>query len=159
MSRKSFATGNPGTRPRGTDPGHQHPGHGKRRGHGIATILEQIQTAWGESEVGLSAVTIVELMHGIQRAKLEAQRQRRQVFVEEVRAAMTVHPLTDEIAARAGIIAGQEAERGITLPFADLLIGATALHLGFEVVTDNVRHFQMIPGLVVKQLLAAPPSP
>lgn len=106
--------------------------------------------------MGLSAVTIVELTHGIQRAKLEAQRQRRQAFVEEVRAALTVHPLTDEIAARAGAIAGQEAERGITLAFADLLIGATALHLGFEVVTENVRHFQMIPGLVVKQL---PPLP
>ena len=65
---------------------------------------------------------------------------------------MTVHPLTDEIAQRAGALSGQEAERGITLPFADLLIGATALHLGFEVVTDNARHFELIPGLVVRQL-------
>jgi tRNA(fMet)-specific endonuclease VapC len=97
-------------------------------------------------------VTIVELTHGIQRAKLEAQRQRRHAFVQELRAAMTVHPLTDEIAERAGLISGQEAERGITLPIADLLIGATALHLGFEVVTGNVRHFEMIPNLVVKEL-------
>ena len=65
---------------------------------------------------------------------------------------MTVYPLTDVIAERAGIISGREAERGITLPFTDLLIGATALHLGFEVVTENVRHFAMIPNLVVKQL-------
>ena len=65
---------------------------------------------------------------------------------------MTVHPLTDEIAERAGFTSGREAERGVTLPFADLLIGATALHLGFEVVTDNVRHFEMIPNLIVKEL-------
>jgi predicted nucleic acid-binding protein len=122
----------------------------ERRGHSVPEILEQVQGAWGETEVGLSAVTIVELTHGIQRAKLEAQRQRRQVFVQELRAAVIVHSLTDEIAERAGLISGQGAERGITLPFADLLIGATALHLAFEVVTQNVRHFALIPGLVVR---------
>jgi tRNA(fMet)-specific endonuclease VapC len=124
----------------------------ERLGHSVSEILEQLQNAWGENEVGLSAVTIVELTHGVQRAKLEAQRQMRQAFVRELRAAISVYPLTDEIAERAGLISAQEAERGITLPFADLLIGATALHLGFEVVTENVRHFQMIPNLVVRNL-------
>ncbi|HEV2688755.1 MAG TPA: hypothetical protein VGV35_09380 [Bryobacteraceae bacterium] len=42
--------------------------------------------------------------------------------------------------------------QGISIDFPDLLIGATALHLGFAVVTLNVRHFQMIPGLSVVQL-------
>ena len=124
----------------------------ERRGQSVPEILEQVKNAWGETEVGLSAVTIVELTHGIQRARIETQRQRRRVFVQDLRAAMTVHPLTDEIAERAGLISGREAERGITLSFPDLLIGATALHLGFEVVTENVRHFEMIPNLVVKQL-------
>lgn len=31
----------------------------------------------------------------------------------------------------------------------DLLIGATALEIGYAVVTANVRHFQLIPGLNV----------
>jgi predicted nucleic acid-binding protein len=62
-----------------------------------------VLNALGETAVGLSAVTIVELTHGIQRAKLEAQRLRRQVFVQELRATVTVHPLTDEIAERATI--------------------------------------------------------
>ena len=109
----------------------------ERRGHSVPEILEQVQNAWGEAEVGLSAVTIVELTHGIQRAKLEAQRQRRQVFVRELRAAMTVHPLTDEIAERAGAISGRQAQRGIIIPFAELLIGATALHHGCKVVTGT----------------------
>jgi predicted nucleic acid-binding protein len=38
----------------------------------------------------------------------------------------------------------------IALP--DLLIGATALHLGYAVATLNIRHFQLIPGLSVVQL-------
>jgi len=49
----------------------------ERRGHSVPEILEQVQNVWGETEVGLSAVTIVELTHGIQRSKLEGQRQRR----------------------------------------------------------------------------------
>jgi tRNA(fMet)-specific endonuclease VapC len=124
---------------------------GERRGHSVPEILEQIRESCGETETGLSAVTIVELTHGIQRAKTEAQRRGREIFVRDIRASMIVHPLTDEIASRAGTISGERAERGVILPFADLLIGATALHLGFEVVTGNVRHFEMIPGLVVKK--------
>jgi tRNA(fMet)-specific endonuclease VapC len=42
--------------------------------------------------------------------------------------------------------------QGISIAFQDLLIGATALHLGFDVVTLNVRHFQKIPGLSVLSL-------
>ncbi|MCP5110277.1 MAG: type II toxin-antitoxin system VapC family toxin [bacterium] len=32
------------------------------------------------------------------------------------------------------------------------MIGATALQFGYAVGTSNIRHFQMIPGLEVKQL-------
>ena len=62
-------------------------------------------------------------------------------------AALTGYPVTAEIAHRVGVIAGQGAGRGITLPFEDLLIGATALQLGFELAPHNARHFEMIPNL------------
>ena len=124
----------------------------ERRGHNVRDIFAQLLAAQGEAEIGLAAVTVVELAHGVERAKLETQRHRRQTFLDDLIADMTIHPLTAEIARLAGKISGQEAERGITLPFEDLLIGATALHLGFELVTENVRHFEMIPNLMVKQL-------
>jgi predicted nucleic acid-binding protein len=38
------------------------------------------------------------------------------------------------------------------IPLSDLLIGASALELGYGVGTANVRHFQLIPGLNVIQL-------
>jgi len=123
----------------------------ERRGHSVADILSQILATHGETEVGISVVTIAELMHGVQRSKLEAQRQRSQTFVEDVLAAITAYPVTAEIAQRVGVISGQQAERGVTLPFEDLLIGATALQLGFELLTHNVRDFERIPDLVVKQ--------
>jgi predicted nucleic acid-binding protein len=41
---------------------------------------------------------------------------------------------------------------GIQFASEDLLIGATALQLGYEVATLNLRDFQRIPGLSVVQL-------
>jgi predicted nucleic acid-binding protein len=50
---------------------------------------------------------------------------------------------------RAGKINGQQAAHGIAFPLADLLIGVTALEVGYSVLTTNLRNFQLIPGLQV----------
>jgi len=63
-----------------------------------------------------------------------------------------VHPVTLAIARLAGRIEGQQEAMGMQFAFEDLLIGATALHLGYEVATLNLRDFQRIPGLSVIQL-------
>jgi len=42
-------------------------------------------------------------------------------------------------------------EMGRPFAFEDLLIGATALHLGYEVATLHLRDFEKIPGLSVVQ--------
>jgi predicted nucleic acid-binding protein len=97
-------------------------------------------------------VTIVEFAHGIERAETDAQRLRRQAFLQELRASMKVHAFTDEIAELAGLISGRQTHRGVVIPFADLMIGSTALHHDCDVLTENVRHFEMIPDLVVKTL-------
>jgi predicted nucleic acid-binding protein len=52
----------------------------------------------------------------------------------------------------AGRIDAEQQSKGIKIPFQDLLIGVTGLHLGYTVVTGNPRHFQMIPNLVVQQI-------
>jgi predicted nucleic acid-binding protein len=123
----------------------------ERQGLTVRQILERFKTGYGEIEIGLSVVTIVELTHGIQRAKLEERRQRRQAFVDELIRDLPVHPVTVETARLAGRIEGEQAERGVSIAFEDLLIAATALQLGFCVATGNVRHFQHIPGLSVIQ--------
>jgi tRNA(fMet)-specific endonuclease VapC len=122
---------------------------GERRGRTLRQILEQLKSGYGEIEIGLSVVTIVELTHGIQRAGTEERRQRRQAFVDEMIRDIPVHAVTIETARLAGRIEGDQASQGITIAFEDLLIAATALQRGFAVATGNVRHFQAIPGLVV----------
>jgi tRNA(fMet)-specific endonuclease VapC len=74
-----------------------------------------------------------------------------QAFVDEIIRDVPVHPVTVETAKLAGRIEGEQAEQGVSISFEDLLIGATALQLGFSVATGNVRHFQHIPGLNVIQ--------
>ncbi len=108
-----------------------------------------MRAAYGEVDIGLSVVTIAELVHGAYRAKVDADRLRRLAFVEELCSDVPVYPLTLEIARNIGRIEGQQAARGITLAFEDLAIGMTAVALGFEVATLNLRHFQLIPGLKI----------
>jgi predicted nucleic acid-binding protein len=124
----------------------------ERRGHTVRQILEQIKAAHGEIDIGLSVVTIAELMHGAYRAKDESQKRRRLAFIERLSSDVPVYPVTIEIARRIGRIEGEQAAKGIVIAFEDLAIGVTALELGYRVATANVRHFQMVPGLGIVSL-------
>ena len=125
---------------------------GERRRESVRDILDRVRQSFAEAEASLSVITVAELTHGIHRAKTEADRQRREAFVEELLHSLVVYPITLEIAQLAGRIEGQQAVHGISIAFPDLLIGVTALHLGYSVATLNVRHFQAIPGLSVVQI-------
>lgn len=124
----------------------------ERRGDTVEKLIEQVVASVGDQEAALSSVGLTELIHGIYRAQTPAMRLRRQSFVEEMLRDFTVHPYTRETALLAGRIDGEQQAKGVTIPFADLLIGATALSLGFPVLTVNPRHFQLIPGLKVLTL-------
>lgn len=114
--------------------------------------MRQIIGVAGNQEAALSSIGLTELVHGVYRASSEQIRVRRQSFVEELRAALTVYPYTEATALLAGRIDGEQAAKGIVIPFTDLLIGATALSLGFSMLTTNLRHFQLIPGLNIISL-------
>jgi tRNA(fMet)-specific endonuclease VapC len=124
----------------------------ERRGHTVLEILEQVRSSQGEIEIGVSVVSIAELVHGAYRARTEVQQQRRLEFIERLSSDVPVYPVTLEIARLAGRIEGQQESKGIQLAFEDLLIGATALHLSYAVATLNLRDFQQVPGLSLVKL-------
>jgi predicted nucleic acid-binding protein len=72
--------------------------------------------------------------------------------MHELLTALPIHPVTVPIALRVGQIDGDNQAKGIRLPLADLVIGVTALELGYGLATGNLRHFQRIPGLSVIHL-------
>jgi tRNA(fMet)-specific endonuclease VapC len=125
---------------------------GERQGSRTWEILERVQGLQGETVAALSVVTVIELSHGIYRAKTDADRIRRQDFVDEFCNSVAVYPVTLEVAKLAGRIHGQQMAQGISIDFQDPVIGATALHLGYGIATRNVKHFRMIRGLNVMQL-------
>lgn len=123
----------------------------ERRGDTVPAFLQRVIDTGGDQEAALSAVGVVELVHGIHRADTAERRARREAFVEELLAAVTVYPLTTDVARLAGKLDAEQQSRGIVIPFADLLIGATALSLGYSVLTVNPRHFRRVPTLSVIQ--------
>jgi len=62
---------------------------------------------------------------------------------------VSTEPILRQGPARVG---AEQAAKGITVPFGDLIIGACALELGYSIGTHNVRDFDRIPGLNVIRL-------
>jgi len=124
----------------------------ERRGDTVERLIERVVSAAGDQDAALSAVGLTELIHGVYRAQTPQMRARRESFLHELLADVTVYPYTKETAMLAGKIDGEQQSQGVVIPFGDLLIGATALSLGFSMLTANLSHFQKIPGLTVVQL-------
>ena len=124
----------------------------ERKKQTVEQLLEQIKESFGELEIAICSVTIAELVHGIYRAPTPEIRRRRRDFIDELKRHVPVQAVTSETGELIGKISGEQAAQGIRLPFDDLAIGASALEQGYGVATLNVRHFEMIPDLVVKRL-------
>jgi len=87
-----------------------------------------------------------------ERADTPERKEKRQKFIQELLTAMPIHPVTAPLPLRAGQLDGESQARGTRIPLPDLLIGVTALGLGYSVATTNLRHFQQVPGLSVVRL-------
>ncbi len=124
----------------------------ERRSDNVTLMLKQIVAATGDQRTVLSSVGLTELVHGTYRAQTAQARSRRDSFIRELLNDVEVYPYTKETALLAGKIDGEQQSRGVIIPFGDLLIGTTALEVGYSVLTANVRHFRLIPGLTVVQL-------
>jgi tRNA(fMet)-specific endonuclease VapC len=124
----------------------------EREGQNARQMLASIAQKISETEIGISVITLVELAHGAARADTAERKAKRQKFLEELQTAMPIHPITVALAIRAGKIDGENQARGVRVALPDLLIGVTALELGYSVGTANLRDFQRVPGLAVLQL-------
>src|SRR5712664_433409 len=124
----------------------------ERQGQNARQVLTAIAQTIGEMEVGVSVVTLIELAHGAARADTPERRSRRERFIQELLAAIPVYPVTVSIALRTGQLDGEYQLRGLRIPLADLLIGVTALELGYGLYTTNIRHFNRVSGLSVTQI-------
>jgi predicted nucleic acid-binding protein len=124
----------------------------ERQGQNAQQLLTAISA---QREIATSPspwVTLIELAHGAARADTAQRKAKRYQFIQELLMALPIHPVTVPIALRVGQIDGENQAKGVRLPLADLLIGVTALDLGYSVATGHLRHFQLVSGLSVTQL-------
>lgn len=121
----------------------------EREARPVSAVLAALEKQYGESEVVLSSITVIELEHGLHRANTIEIARKRRGYLDTIFAAVPVEDFTKEMAQHAAKLDAASKQRGLTIPSPDLLIGITALHFGYAIGTRNVRHFQMIPGLQV----------
>lgn len=115
----------------------------------VSALLDGLQQRHNVHEIVLSAISVVELEHGIYRAPSAQQAAKRRRYLATVFAAIPAEPFTRDIGHLIAQVDAEARKQGLVIPFADLLIGGTALHFGYGLVTRNERHFRMIPNLRV----------
>ncbi|MDX1500838.1 MAG: PIN domain-containing protein [Thermoanaerobaculia bacterium] len=102
-----------------------------------------------DDELALSVVTASELLHGAHRAPDEAGRARREAYGEALLAGFPVIAF-DLVAARLHArLSARLAGTGECVGVHDLILAASALARGLNVVTRDERSFPRIPGLSV----------
>jgi tRNA(fMet)-specific endonuclease VapC len=104
-----------------------------------------------DDRIGIAAITASELLAGIHRADSPERRLRREAFVEAVLERVPVLPFDLRVARTHAQISAHLATTGQLIGDHDLLVAATALTHGYSVLTDNLREFHRVPGLVVRQ--------
>jgi predicted nucleic acid-binding protein len=106
-----------------------------------------------EGEIfGLSVITVAELLHGVDRADSRKRRLKRSAYVEKVIELFPVYNFEISIARIYSELWSDLSRKGVQIGAHDLIIGSTALSLGFSVATCNLRHFEWIEGLKVEIL-------
>jgi predicted nucleic acid-binding protein len=101
-----------------------------------------------EFEFEVAAITVAELWHGVERA-IGAHRTRRQQYLQTFLAALPIIPYTEETAYEHARIWAELEASGKMIGYYDLIVAATALQRGSEVVTFNKRHFSQVKGLTI----------
>jgi tRNA(fMet)-specific endonuclease VapC len=114
------------------------------------TVLRRLQTV-PVSEVCISVITKSELLYGVQ---LSPRARQDNIAVDAFLRHVAVLDFPDEAAAHYAEIRAELKMRGQLIGANDLLIAAHARCLGLVLVTNNVREFGRIPGLIVENWMA-----
>jgi predicted nucleic acid-binding protein len=93
----------------------------ERQGKNARQTFSAIAGEIGDTEIGISVITLIELAHGAARADNPERKAKRERFIQEVVTAVPVHPVTVPIAIRTGVLDGENQARGMRVPLPDLI--------------------------------------
>jgi predicted nucleic acid-binding protein len=116
--------------------------------------IEKFTEKREDEAFGLSVISVAELLHGVHRADSKKRRLKRSAYVEKVIELFPIYAFEVSAARIYAELWSDLAMKGIQVGAHDLIIGSTALSLGFSVATYNMRHFDRIEGLKIERLLS-----
>jgi len=109
---------------------------------GIGSVRDHLGSI-GFDRCAISEITFAELLYGVERSDAkEKNRRTLEIFLTDI----SILPIHQAL----NLFASEKARlRKIGEPIDnfDLLIGATAVHHGLTLVTNNTKHFQRIQGI------------
>lgn len=105
-------------------------------------------------EIGVATITISELLEGMHHASSSMIAERRRRRVASMISTLPIFSFTIEIAETHARLRAELRRRGNMIGAHDLIIAATAVHLGWDVYTTDLDAFRRVPGLAV----SAPPA-
>jgi predicted nucleic acid-binding protein len=116
------------------------------------TEISQFSKNREEEVFGISVITVAELLHGVHRADSTKRRLKRSAYVEKIIELFPIYHFDISTARIYSELWADLSRKGVQIGSHDLIIGSTALALGFSVATYNLRHFERIEGLKIETL-------
>jgi tRNA(fMet)-specific endonuclease VapC len=101
--------------------------------------------------MAISAITLAELLHGTEKS---SDPPRNLAVVEDFRSRLAVLPYGDKAAAHYGNVRATLEAQGQPIGINDLHIAAHARSEGLVLVSNNLREFERVPGLLLENWAA-----
>jgi tRNA(fMet)-specific endonuclease VapC len=114
----------------------------KRKPTEVIDRLRQIRV----SQVGISSITLSELMYGVMKSSKPEQNQ---IALAQFLGPMEILSYDDEAAQYYGSLRAFLEEHGTPIGSLDMLIAAHALSIDCILVTNNEREFNRVPNLKI----------
>ncbi len=102
-------------------------------------------------EVGVSSITVAELVYGAQKSSRVEQNM---FATEQFLLPLEVANFDQQASVAYGVIRAYLEREGKLIGAMDMLIGAHALSLGVTLITNNIDEFERIPKLKVEDWMA-----
>lgn len=97
--------------------------------------------------IAISAITLAELIHGVEAS---AYPEKNALALNQFLSIVDILPFDDEAAVEYGKICATLRRQGTPIGAMDMLIAAHAKAKGLVIVTNNVREFERVEGLVLE---------
>ena len=112
--------------------------------------VDTLTGAVDDQHLAMASISASELAVGIHKADSPERSARRQRFPDAILAQVDVEPFDIPVAYKHAEPWAHLSGAGQMISAHDLIIAATALTLGYSLLTHNLRDFSRVPGLTVQ---------